>query len=35
MNNKIVTAPAFMCETGVHEIFDGIGEMVTNVLKLI
>lgn len=33
--NKIVTAPAFMCETGVHEIFDGIGEMVSNVLKLI
>ncbi|XP_064833016.1 glutamine amidotransferase-like class 1 domain-containing protein 3, mitochondrial [Oncorhynchus masou masou] len=32
--NKVVTSPAFMCETQVHLIFDGIGAMVTNVLKL-
>jgi len=32
--NKVVTAPAYMCETAVHEIFDGIGKMVGEVLKL-
>ncbi|XP_038045365.1 glutamine amidotransferase-like class 1 domain-containing protein 3B, mitochondrial [Patiria miniata] len=32
--NKIVTTPAFMCETKLHEIFDGIGEMVKKVLSL-
>lgn len=32
--NKIVTTPAFMCETKLHEIFDGIGEMVKEVLSL-
>ncbi|XP_063161343.1 glutamine amidotransferase-like class 1 domain-containing protein 3, mitochondrial [Candoia aspera] len=32
--NKIVTTPAFMCETELHHIFDGIGAMVKNVLKL-
>jgi len=32
--NKVVTAPAYMCETAVHEIFDGIGKMVEGVLKL-
>lgn len=32
--NRIVTCPAFMCETHFHEVFDGIGEMVKNVLKL-
>ncbi|KAM4695971.1 glutamine amidotransferase-like class 1 domain-containing protein 3, mitochondrial [Rhinophrynus dorsalis] len=33
--NKLVTTSAFMCNSPVHEIFDGIGEMVKNVLKLI
>lgn len=33
-DNKIITAPAYMCETGVHLIFDGIGAMIANVLKL-
>nr|XP_033797352.1 glutamine amidotransferase-like class 1 domain-containing protein 3A, mitochondrial isoform X2 [Geotrypetes seraphini] len=33
--NKIVTTPAFMCETELHHIFDGIGAMVKGVLKLI
>ena len=33
--NKIVTTPAFMCETAMHEIHDGIGRMVDEVLKLI
>ncbi|ESO95105.1 hypothetical protein LOTGIDRAFT_160866 [Lottia gigantea] len=32
--NKIVTTPAFMCETKLHEIFDGIGVMVNKVLSL-
>jgi enhancing lycopene biosynthesis protein 2 len=32
--NKVVTAPAYMCETAVHEVFDGIGKMITEVLKL-
>ena len=32
--NKVVTTPAFMCETELHKIFDGIGAMVKNVLKL-
>ena len=31
---KIVTTPAFMCEAGIHEIFDGIGAMISHVLKL-
>ncbi|OWF41050.1 ES1 protein homolog, mitochondrial-like [Mizuhopecten yessoensis] len=32
--NRIVTTPAYMCETGLHQIFDGIGKMVENVLSL-
>uniref|UniRef100_A0A8C6XMN7 Glutamine amidotransferase class 1 domain containing 3 n=1 Tax=Naja naja TaxID=35670 RepID=A0A8C6XMN7_NAJNA len=32
--NKIVTTPAFMCETEFHHIFDGIGAMIKNVLRL-
>ncbi|CAM2096843.1 unnamed protein product [Caretta caretta] len=34
VNNKMVTTPAFMCETELHHIFDGIGAMVKGVLKL-
>ncbi|XP_063070023.1 glutamine amidotransferase-like class 1 domain-containing protein 3, mitochondrial [Engraulis encrasicolus] len=34
VKNKVVTSPAFMCETKVHLIFDGIGAMVKDVLKL-
>ncbi|CAL8342978.1 unnamed protein product [Boreogadus saida] len=34
LKNKVVTSPAYMCETKLHLIFDGIGAMVTNVLKL-
>ncbi|WAR22642.1 GAL3A-like protein [Mya arenaria] len=33
--NKIVTTPAFMCETKFHEIFDGVGKMIDGVLKLL
>uniref|UniRef100_A0ACB8FI01 Glutamine amidotransferase-like class 1 domain-containing protein 3A, mitochondrial n=1 Tax=Sphaerodactylus townsendi TaxID=933632 RepID=A0ACB8FI01_9SAUR len=33
-NNKVVTTPAYMCETEMHHIFDGIGTMVKHVLKL-
>ncbi|XP_036400995.1 glutamine amidotransferase-like class 1 domain-containing protein 3A, mitochondrial [Megalops cyprinoides] len=32
--NKVVTSPAFMCETDLHLIFDGIGAMVRDVLRL-
>nr|XP_060625426.1 glutamine amidotransferase-like class 1 domain-containing protein 3, mitochondrial [Anolis sagrei ordinatus] len=32
--NKIVTTCAFMCKAPLHEIFDGIGAMVSEVLKL-
>ncbi|KAL4231236.1 Glutamine amidotransferase-like class 1 domain-containing protein 3 [Mactra antiquata] len=33
--NKVVTTPAFMCETKFHEIFDGVGKMVEGVIKLL
>jgi len=33
--NNIVTTPAYMCNTALHEVFDGIGKMVDNVMKLI
>lgn len=32
--NKVVSTPAFMCETALHHIHDGIGAMVTQVLEL-
>lgn len=32
--NKVVTTPAFMCETALHHIHDGIGAMVAKVLEL-
>ncbi|XP_047419201.1 glutamine amidotransferase-like class 1 domain-containing protein 3, mitochondrial [Sciurus carolinensis] len=32
--NKVVTTPAFMCETALHHIYDGIGAMVKKVLEL-
>lgn len=32
--NKLVTTCAFMCEAPIHEVFDGIGMMVKDVLKL-
>ena len=32
--NRIVTSPAYMCETAVHEVFDGIGNMIENVVRL-
>ena len=32
--NNIVTTPAFMCETKVHEIDDGIGKMIEAVMEL-
>ncbi|XP_029348901.1 glutamine amidotransferase-like class 1 domain-containing protein 3A, mitochondrial [Echeneis naucrates] len=32
--NKLVTTSAFMCNAPIHEIFDGIGAMVRDVLKL-
>lgn len=32
--NKVVTTPAFMCETALHHIHDGIGAMVKEVLQL-
>ncbi|KAM3861751.1 glutamine amidotransferase-like class 1 domain-containing protein 3, mitochondrial [Diretmus argenteus] len=32
--NKLVTTCAFMCNAPLHEVFDGIGAMVLDVLKL-
>jgi len=32
--NKVVTTAAYMCNTKLHEIYDGIGELVSAVLKL-
>ncbi|XP_076975249.1 glutamine amidotransferase-like class 1 domain-containing protein 3, mitochondrial [Tamandua tetradactyla] len=32
--NRVVTTPAFMCETALHHIHDGIGAMVRKVLEL-
>ncbi|XP_029315600.1 glutamine amidotransferase-like class 1 domain-containing protein 3A, mitochondrial [Cottoperca gobio] len=32
--NKLITTSAFMCNAPIHEIFDGIGAMVQDVLKL-
>uniref|UniRef100_A0A3B3Z915 Uncharacterized protein n=1 Tax=Periophthalmus magnuspinnatus TaxID=409849 RepID=A0A3B3Z915_9GOBI len=32
--NKLVTTCAFMCDAPIHEVFDGIGSMVKDVLKL-
>ncbi|XP_051505428.1 glutamine amidotransferase-like class 1 domain-containing protein 3, mitochondrial [Myxocyprinus asiaticus] len=32
--NKLVTTSAFMCNAPIHEIFDGLGVMVKEVLKL-
>jgi len=33
--NKVVTTPAYMCNTKVHEIHDGVGKMVKAVLDMI
>ncbi|KAG5264020.1 hypothetical protein AALO_G00271240 [Alosa alosa] len=32
--NKLVTTSAFMCNAPIHEVYDGLGVMVTEVLKL-
>ncbi|XP_044293657.1 glutamine amidotransferase-like class 1 domain-containing protein 3A, mitochondrial isoform X1 [Varanus komodoensis] len=32
--NKIITTCAFMCKAPLHEIFDGIGAMIAELLKL-
>ncbi|KAJ0003041.1 hypothetical protein NQD34_008190 [Periophthalmus magnuspinnatus] len=34
MKNKLVTTCAFMCNAPVHQVFDGVGAMVREVLKL-
>ncbi|CAL8355563.1 unnamed protein product [Merluccius merluccius] len=34
VKNKLVTTSAFMCNGPVHEVFDGVGVMVSEVLKL-
>ena len=33
--NLFVTSPAFMCETAVHEVHDGIGEMIDGVIDIL
>ena len=32
---KVVTTPAYMCEAPLHQIFDGIGNMISAVMKFI
>ncbi|XP_018531222.1 glutamine amidotransferase-like class 1 domain-containing protein 3, mitochondrial [Lates calcarifer] len=34
VKNKLVTTSAFMCNAPMHKVFDGIGVMVTETLKL-
>lgn len=34
VKNKLVTTSAFMCNAPVHKVFDGIGIMVKETLKL-
>ena len=31
---KVVTTPAFMCDAPLHLIWDGIGKLVTTLVKL-
>ena len=32
--NKVISTPAYMCNTDLHEIFDGIGAMIKSLMKL-
>lgn len=34
VKNKLVTTSAFMCNAPIHTVFDGIGVMVKETLKL-
>ncbi|KFR14168.1 glutamine amidotransferase-like class 1 domain-containing protein 3, mitochondrial [Opisthocomus hoazin] len=34
VKNKLVTTSAFMCNAPIHEIYDGIGKMVNEVVRL-
>jgi enhancing lycopene biosynthesis protein 2 len=34
-NNKLVTTPAYMCDAGPHEVFEGIGKMVDTVVGML
>ncbi len=34
-SNRLVTAPAYMYDAAIHDVYDGIGEMVKGVLGLI
>lgn len=34
VKNKLVTTSAFMCNAPIHEIYDGIGKMVQEVVRL-
>ena len=34
VKNKLVTTAAFMCNAPIHNVFDGIGVMVKETLKL-
>jgi enhancing lycopene biosynthesis protein 2 len=31
---RIVTTPAYMCKTDVHHVYDGVGKLVKELLKL-
>ena len=32
---SVVTTPAFMCEAPLHSVYDGIGRMISEVMRLI
>ena len=34
VKNKLVTTSAFMCNAPIHEIYDGIGKMIKEVIRL-
>lgn len=34
VKNKLVTTSAFMCNAPIHKVFDGVGVMVKETLKL-
>ena len=33
--NKIVTTAAFMCDTALYEIYEGIGAMIEKIIMLV
>ena len=34
VKNKVVSTPAYMCNTDLHHIFDGMGALIKRVVEL-